>query len=156
LERAYRAGRAARSGDLAALTEARYAVRRLEDVPRIPAEDKGDPDWYPLQHYFRLTAFGANVYVASEAGGDLLGDHDETKSGQEELYLVVAGEAVFTVDGKSFDSPALTVVAVPDPAVVRGATAKTAGTTVVALGGEARDDFRSSWQAKWFEGAPQI
>jgi hypothetical protein len=103
-----------------------------------------------------LTAFGANVYVASEAGGDLLGEHDETKSGQEELYLVVAGEALFTVDGKSFDSPALTVVAVPDPAVVRGATAKTAGTMVVALGGEARDDFRSSWQAKWFEGAPQI
>jgi hypothetical protein len=103
-----------------------------------------------------LTAFGANVYVASEAGGDLLGTHDETASGQEELYLVVAGEAVFTLDGETFDAPALTVVAVPDPTVVRGATAKTPGTAVVALGGEARDDFQSSWQAKWFEGAPQI
>jgi hypothetical protein len=135
---------------------ARYAVRRLEDIPRIPAEEAGDPEWYPVQHYFRLTAFGANVYVASEAGKDLLAAHDEKPSGQEELYLVVAGEAVFTLDEESFDAPAVTVVAVPDPAVVRSATAKTAGTTVVALGGEARTDFRSSWQPKWFEGAPQI
>ena len=103
-----------------------------------------------------MTAFGANVYVASEAGGDLLGEHDETKSGQEQLYLVVAGEATFTLDGEPFDAPAVTAVAVPDPAVVRGARAKTAGTTVVALGGEARDAFPSSWQARWFEGAPQI
>jgi hypothetical protein len=135
---------------------ARYAVRRLEDVPRIPAGEPGDPEWYPVQHYFRLTAFGANVYVASEAGKDLLAAHDEKPSGQEELYLVVVGEAVFTLDEESFDAPAVTVVAVPDPAVVRSATAKTAGTTVVALGGEARTDFRSSWQPKWFEGAPQI
>jgi quercetin dioxygenase-like cupin family protein len=86
----------------------------------------------------------------------LLGTHDETKSGQEELYLVVAGEATFTLDGETYDAPAVTVVAVPDPAVVRGATAKTAGTAVVALGGEAREAFRSSWQEKWFEGAPQV
>jgi hypothetical protein len=135
---------------------ARYAVRRLEEIPRIQTEDPGDPDWYPLQHYFRLTAFGANVYVANEPGGDLLGTHDETASGQEELYLVVAGEATFTLDGESFDAPALTVVAVPDPSVERAATAKTDATSVVALGGDARDEFRSSWQAKWFEGAPQI
>jgi len=135
---------------------ARYAVRRLEDIPRIPAEEPGDPEWYPLQHYFRLTAFGANVYVASEAGGDLLAAHDEKPSGQEELYLVVAGEATFTLDGGTFDAPAVTVVAVPDPAVVRGAKAKTAGTAVVALGGDPRDAFRSSWQPKWFEGTPQV
>ena len=135
---------------------ARYAVRRLEDVPRIPIEEPGDPEWYPLQHYFGFTAFGANVYVASQAGGDLLGAHDETASRQEELYLVVAGEAAFTLDGETVDAPAVTVVAVPDPTVVRGATAKTAGTAVVALGGEAREEFRSSWQPKWFERAPQL
>ena len=119
-------------------------------------EEEGEPEWYPLQHFFRLTAFGANVYVAPEAGGDLLGEHDETKSGQEELYLVVAGEATFTLDGETFDAPAVTVVAVPDPAVVRGAKAKKAGTAVVALGGDAREAFRSSWQPKWFEDAPQL
>ena len=57
---------------------------------------------------------------------------------------------------ETVDAPAVTVVAVPDPTVVRGATAKTAGTAVVALGGEAREEFRSSWQPKWFERAPQL
>jgi hypothetical protein len=133
-----------------------YAVRRLEDVPRIEHDDPVDPDWYPLQHYFRLTAFGANVYVAREDGSDFIPAHDEAGSNQEELYLVIAGEARFTLDGEEFDAPASTVVAVPDPAVVRKATAKTAGTTVVAVGGEAQDEFRSSWQPKWFESAPQI
>jgi quercetin dioxygenase-like cupin family protein len=134
----------------------RYAVRRLEDVPVIPPEEPAEPNWYPLQHYFRFTGFGANVYVARADGGELLGLHDEAASGQEELYLVVAGEATFTLDGEAVDAPALTVVAVPDPTVVRGATAKTACTTVIAIGNEARDAFRSSWQAKWFEGAPQV
>jgi hypothetical protein len=94
--------------------------------------------------------------VAREAGGDLLGEHDETKSGQEELYLVIAGEASFTLDGETVDAPAVTVVAVPDRGVVRGAKAKKAGTAVIALGGESRDDFSSSWQSRWFEGVPQI
>jgi hypothetical protein len=134
----------------------RYAVRRLEDVPRIDYDDPAEPDWYPLQHYFRLTAFGVNVYVAREGDGDFIPTHDEAGSNQEELYLVIAGEATFTLDRERFDAPALSVVAVSDPTVVRGATAKTAGTTVVAVGGEAQDAFRSSWQPKWFENAPQI
>ena len=69
---------------------------------------------------------------------------------------MVAGQATFTLDGETFDAPAVTVVAVPDPAVVRGAKAKTAGTAVFALGGDPRDAFRSSWQPKWFEGTPQV
>jgi hypothetical protein len=134
----------------------RYAVRRLEDVPRIEDDDPDDPEWFPLQHYFGLTAFGVNVYVASDDGGDLIASHDEVGSNQEELYLVIAGEAAFTLDGERLDVPAVSVVAVPDPAVVRRATARTAGTTVVAIGGEAQDSFRSSWQAKWFEDAEQL
>jgi hypothetical protein len=130
-------------------------VKRLDEVPQI-STDPTDPEWYPLQHYFRFTAFGVNVYVAKNDGDELLATHDEAKSAQEELYLLTAGEATFTLDGDDFDAPAVTVVAVPDPGVVRSAVAKTAGTTVIAIGGERRDAFRSSWQPKWFEGAPQI
>jgi hypothetical protein len=133
----------------------RFAVRRLEDVPRIEDEDPADPDWYALQHYFRLTAFGVNVYVAPN-GGLLIATHDESRSNQEELYIVTSGEAVFTLDGTEYGAPATTVVAVPDPTVVRSATARTPGTAVVAIGGEAREAFPSSWQPKWFEGAPQV
>jgi mannose-6-phosphate isomerase-like protein (cupin superfamily) len=134
---------------------ARYAVKRLEEMPRIPTE-AGEPDWYPIQHYFRFTAFGVNVYVATADGAELLAAHDERSSTQEELYFVTAGEATFTLDDEQFDVPAGSLVAAPDPAVRRGASAKTAGTTVIAIGGEARPEFRSSWNPRWFEGAPQI
>jgi hypothetical protein len=133
----------------------RFAVRHLEDVPTIPA-DEGDPRWYPLQHYFGLTAFGVNVYVAKRDGDELLAEHDEAASDQEELYLVTVGTAEFVVDGERFDAPAVTVVAVPQPGVRRGATARSAGTAIIAIGGARGQRFRSSWQPHHFERAPTI
>jgi hypothetical protein len=133
----------------------RFAVRRLADVPRVPS-DPGDPDWYPLQHHFGLTAFGANIYAAHTAGGDLIGDHDEAGSNQEELYLVTSGEASFVVDGERFDAPAVTVVAIPEPTVQRTASAKVAGTVVIAIGGERQAEFRTSWKRHHFENVPQL
>ena len=135
---------------------ARYAIRGLEEVPQIPPDDEDDFQWYPLQHHFGLTAFGVNVYIATSDGGDLLAAHSETESNQEELYLVTSGTATFTIEGEETDVPAVSVVAVPDPTVVRGAVAKTAGTTVVAIGGERKDRFETSWQPKWFENVPQV
>jgi hypothetical protein len=132
-----------------------FAVRKLDDVPRIPHKP-GDPEWFPLQHYFGLTAFGINVYVADADGGELLGEHDEAGSNQQELYLVTAGDATFVIDGERFDTPAVTVVAIPDPTVRRVATAKVAGTTIVAVGGERRPAFETSWQKHHFEHVPTL
>lgn len=134
---------------------ARWFARPLADVPTIDPEEAGDPVWHPLQHHFGLTAFGANAYVAAESGGELLGAHDELASGQEELYVVVAGVARFTLDGDEVEAPAPFVVAVPDPAVTRAAVAAEAGTTVLAFGGERREDFRSSWGESHFRGVPR-
>lgn len=134
---------------------ARFAVRRLADVPRVPWQPD-DPQWFPLQHHFGLTAFGVNVYVAQSDRAELLADHDEAGSDQEELCLVTAGEAEFVLDGERHAAPAPSVVAVPDPAVRRSATARSAGTTIVAIGGERRDEFRTSWQRHHFERVPRI
>jgi hypothetical protein len=127
----------------------RYAVRRLEDVPRIPLEPD-NPQWYPVQHYFGITAFGVNIYVAETAGIQLLGEHDEAGSNREEVYLVTSGEATFTLDGETFDAPAVTVVAVPNPTVRRVAYAKVANTAVIAMGGRRQLAFESSWQPNHF------
>jgi hypothetical protein len=132
-----------------------WFARPLAEVPTIGPEDAGDPIWYPLQHHFGLTAFGANAYVAPEAGGELLGAHDELASGQEELYVVVAGVALFTLDGDEFEARAPFVVAVPDPAVSRAAVAVESATTVLAFGGEHREEFRSSWRESHFRGVPR-
>jgi uncharacterized cupin superfamily protein len=133
----------------------KYWVRRLDEVPRVPEEDDGDPRWYPLQHFFGYTAFGVNVYTAPEAGGALIGEHDEAGSEQEELYLATEGSARFVVDGEEHVVEAVGIVAVPDPGVKRSASAEEAGTTVVVVGGRRRERFDSSWQPRHFEGVPR-
>ena len=123
-----------------------WYAKPLAEVPSVPPEQPQDPDWRPLQHHFRLTGFGANAYTAAEVGQELLGEHDELASGQEELYVVIAGEARFTLDGERVAAPAPFVVAVPDPAVIRSAVALVGGTTVLALGAEGGERFRSRWR----------
>ena len=75
---------------------------------------------------------------------------------QEELYLVTSGEASFTLDGETFDAPAPAAVAIRDPAVRRVAFAKVAETTIAAIGGRRRDEFRTSWQRHHFAGVPSL
>ncbi len=131
-----------------------YWVKRLDEVPLVPTDDPGDFDWYPLQHHFGLTAFGANAF-GGDAGTQLVAEHDERESGQEELYVVVRGTARFTIDGRAFDAPAVSVAAIPDPVVTRSAVASEDGTIVLAVGGPARSGFASSWNPANFEQVPR-
>jgi hypothetical protein len=126
-------------------------IRRIVDVPKVTDGAPDDPDWHPLQHHFRLSAFGLNAFVAREEGQELVGEHDEAESGQEEVYVVTEGRARFWIDGWEQDVPAGFVVALPDPAVRRRAVALEAGTTVLAIGGPARESFPSTWNASHFE-----
>jgi hypothetical protein len=132
-----------------------WAAIPLGELPRV-AETEPGPAWYPLQYLFGLTAFGANAFVAGERDETLVEEHDERSSGQEELYLVVAGHARFTLSGEDVDAQAVTVVAVREPAVTRSALALEPGTTLLALGGLPRDDFRSTWRAAHFEGVARL
>jgi quercetin dioxygenase-like cupin family protein len=133
----------------------KWWARRLAEIPRIGPEEAKDPEWYPLQHHFGLTAFGANVYVARVAQDELIGEHDETHSGHEELYFLATGRARFTLDGTEQELDAGSVVAVPDPSVRRHAIALEPGTTLVAVGGPGGPGFTSSWSARHFEGVPR-
>lgn len=124
-------------------------------MPTVP--DTGEPAaWHPLQHFFRLSAFGANAFVAPEAGDPLIFEHDERRGGHEELYVVVAGAARFTLAGEEADVRAVAFVAVRDPAVRRSAVSLEPGTIVLALGGPPREDFVSTWNPHWFERVPQL
>jgi hypothetical protein len=131
-----------------------YWVKRLDEVPLVPEDEPGDPLWYPLQHHFGFTAFGANVYTAPEAEGSLIGEHDESDSEQEELYLVTAGSARFRIGGEEHVVPAGAVVAITDPAVRRTAVAAEPGTTLVVVGGRRAPAFESSWQPGHFTDVP--
>ena len=131
-----------------------YRVTRLDEVPVIPPDEPGDPDWRPLQHYLRLEAFGANVYVAQAPGVALIGEHDERKSGQEELYLVLSGRVRFTLDGEEVEGREGTVVTAA-PEVVRSGIAMEAGSSVFAVGAKPDGAFESSWDDRHFEDVPR-
>ncbi len=66
-----------------------------------------------------MQSFGVNAWSTEEAGATLIPEHDEVPSSHEELYLVTAGHATFTVDGEQVDAPAGTLVYIPDPASER-------------------------------------
>jgi hypothetical protein len=131
-------------------------IRRIVDIPRVTDGDAGGPDWHPIAHVFALTAFGINAFVARERGQELVGVHDESSSGQEQVYVVTEGSARFRVGDVEQDVPAGSVVALRDPSVRRSATALTAGTTVLAIGAPARERFDSTWNPSHFEGVERL
>jgi len=117
---------------------------RLDELDGIPVF--GTLVWKPVRRTLGVTAFGINAYTAAAAGDEVVEKHDETTLGHEEVYVVVAGRALFAVDGEEVDAPAGTIVYLDDPTQTRQAVAREAGTTVVAVGGVPGRHEVSSWE----------
>jgi hypothetical protein len=111
------------------VSEAGWSTARLEEIERIG-------NWAQVRGHFGIQAFGVNAWYGDEPGAEVISDHDEVPSGHEELYLVIAGHAAFTVNGQDIDAPEGTIVFVRDPAARRGAKAVEPGTVVFTAGGE--------------------
>ena len=111
---------------------ANYAVAHLDEIEEL---DDGRVPMRPVRHHLGITAFGVNAFTGREAGDRIINEHDEADAadGDEELYVVLSGRAVFELDGDRIDAPTGTFVFVP-PAVKRTAFAEEPGTTLVAVG----------------------
>jgi tetratricopeptide (TPR) repeat protein len=121
----------------------RFTHARLDEVPVV---DDGRTPARPVRHHLDIQAFGINAWVARGPGEPAINDHDEADTGEEELYLVLSGHAVFTIDGEELDAPPGTLVLV-EPAARRGAVAKEADTVVLAVGGVPGEAYRASgWE----------
>ena len=116
-------------------------VDELEDLA-----GPGTLRWRPVRRRFGLSAFGINAYTAAEAGQDVVEEHTESSLGHEEVYVVIAGHATFTLGGEEVDAPAGTLVAIREPAVKRYARAVEPGTTVLAIGGTPGVHEPSAWE----------
>jgi len=124
-----------------ATTETSYRVLSL---PQEASEGDGYRVYVGLRRKLDLGAFGASAAYQAKAGEDVIGEHDELgpgADGQEELYVVVQGDATFTVDGDEIDAPHGTVVFVR-PGAMRKAVAKTDETIVLAVGGRRGEAYR--------------
>jgi len=103
-------------------------------------EVKRPSGWSPIRRELDVRSFGINAWSGDE-GARLVGEHDEKTSGQEELYLVLSGSALFTVDGEELEAEPGRVVLVRDPASKRTAVASADGTVVLSVGGKPGEAF---------------
>jgi tetratricopeptide (TPR) repeat protein len=114
----------------------------LSELERQGGEDPRR--WAPIRYELGISAFGINAWTSVNPGDVAINEHDE-EGGNEELYFVLSGHAVFTVDGDEVDATAGTFVFVR-PEARRKAVAKAAETTVIAVGATAGEAF---WPRNW-------
>jgi hypothetical protein len=135
-----------------------YGSVRLADVDTLAQVDPGNPDINPgafhlVRRHFDVQAFGVNA-VTGNAGDEVIEEHHEADdeanqtNGHQELFAVMTGHAIFTVDGEEIDAPAGTIVFVRDPALIRAARATADGTAIFAVGGSPGSPYTvSRWEA---------
>lgn len=130
-----------------------YHVTHLDELDR----HGGEFDTIPIRIPLGILAFGVNAYGSREAGGRVIEEHDELGAGagrHEELYVVLAGAARFTLAEEEVDAAAGTLVFVRDPSVRRGAVATEPDTTVLVVGGTVGEPFTPSPWESWLEALP--
>ena len=120
-----------------------YGSVRLTDVDSLAQVDPGNEDindgtFHLVRRHFDVQAFGVNAVIGN-AGDEMIVEHHELDSeenrtnGHQELFAVMTGHAVFTIDGQEIDAPAGTVVFVRDPALIRHARATADNTSILAV-----------------------
>ena len=127
------------------MSAARVRIARLDE---IPIADDGRVPSRIVRHHLGIQAFGINAWLSRGAGESVINDHDEADTGDEELYLVLNGHVVFTIDGEEVDAPEGTLVFV-EPDAKRSAVAKDEATTILAVGAPAGRPYKTSGWELW-------
>ena len=137
---------------------AAYGSVQLADVDTLAEVDPGSPEindgaFHLVRRHFDVQAFGVNA-ATGNAGDEMIEEHHEADdeenrtNGHQELFAVMSGSALFTVDGEEIDAPAGTIVFVRDPALLRAARATADHTTIFMVGGPAGSPYTvSRWEA---------
>lgn len=114
-----------------------WQVARLDDIERRGRN-------IPVREHLGIHGFGVNAWRPDESEM-LINEHDEA-GGQEELYIVLDGNATFEIDGQTVDAPAGTFLYVR-PESRRKATGDG---TVLVVGGTPGEAYRAiDWGEAW-------
>jgi len=89
-----------------------YTIKHRDEFETM--EGSGDATWLLARKALGTSAFGFNL-VEIEPGGQVP-EHDESGSGQVELYVILAGEAILRLDGEDHPAPAGTFASIEPPA----------------------------------------
>ena len=116
----------------------KWQLTRLDDIERRGRN-------LPVREHLGIHAFGVNAFTQSDDGTQI-NEHDESGSGQEELYLVTQGTATFEIDGETVDAPTGTLLFVA-PEARRKATGDA---TVLAIGATPGEAYQAiDWGDAW-------
>ena len=136
---------------------AAFGAVLLADVEVAQDVNPDDPThtdglFHLVRRHFDIRAFGVNG-ITGNAGEELVEPHHERDDeanltdGHEELFAVMSGHALFTVNDEEVDAPAGTLVFVRDPGLIRSAKATADGTAILAIGGRPGVPFAiSRWE----------
>jgi uncharacterized cupin superfamily protein len=103
------------------------------DLATHPIQQTPFGRWQQLNSALALDAFGVNAIVC-DPGEDFDIEHEESETGHQEAYIVVAGRAEFQIGDERIEAGPGTVVAAPDPAAMRTYRALEPGTRIVCVG----------------------
>jgi uncharacterized cupin superfamily protein len=76
-------------------------------------EGSGDSTWLLARKALGTSSFGFNL-VEIGPGGQIP-EHDESESGQDELFIVLEGEGVLRLNGEDHPAPAGTFASIEPP-----------------------------------------
>jgi len=88
------------------------------------------PKWALARKSLGLQSFGMNV--AELPPGEMIPEHDETGSDQEEVFIVLSGDATVVIDGVDHPAPAGTFARL-DPEPTRTVVNRSAADAVVLI-----------------------
>jgi uncharacterized cupin superfamily protein len=91
-----------------------YTIRHRDEFEAM--EGSGDATWKLARKALGTSSFGFNLVEI--APGGQIPEHDEAQSGQDELYIVLEGEAVLRLEGEDHSAPAGTFASI-EPAATR-------------------------------------
>lgn len=89
-----------------------YSIKHRDEFESM--EGSGECTWKLARKALGTSAFGYNL-VEIGPGGQMP-EHDESDSGQVELYIVLEGEATMRLDGEDHPAPAGTFASIEPPA----------------------------------------
>jgi uncharacterized cupin superfamily protein len=89
-----------------------YSIKHRDDFETM--EGSGESTWLLARKALGTGCFGYNL-VEIGPGGQIP-EHDESESGQVELYAILEGEAVIRLDGEDHPAPAGTFASIESPA----------------------------------------
>jgi quercetin dioxygenase-like cupin family protein len=79
-----------------------YEVKNLDDFETL--EGSGNATWHLARKSLGIASFGINIVEIGPDGQ--IPEHDETERDQEEVFIVLEGEATFVIDGEEHPAPA--------------------------------------------------